>query len=181
MGLFSVIGRLFDRDFRAIAVLGLVFAGGCGFSPVYGTLGSSDGSNYVQTELAATRIAIIEDREGQILHNLLLDRFHPNGRNPNGQHGLRVELIVDSVDLGTQIDATTTRSRLTVHASAVLSAYGKSEQFRASAVASFSTSESDYASLIAEQDAIERSLVVIADDLRLQIATFFEKQRRLNG
>ena len=48
-------------------------------------------------------------------------------------------------------------------------------------MASFSLSESDYASEVASDEAIERAARIISDDLRLQIATFFEKQRRLAG
>lgn len=165
----------------ALAVLaGVSTAGltGCGFRPVYGTAGG-DETDAVAAEMQATRIAIIDDRQGQILHNLLLDRFNPRGRPGDPRHSLSVELQVGEAALGTQIDATTTRARLTVTASATLRSGERSESFRSVAVASFATSESDYATSAARDSALERSLRVIADDLRIQIATYFEKQRIL--
>jgi len=157
------------------AVLGLA---GCGFRPVYGT-GSADGGNNAADDLAATRIGIIEDRDGQILHNLLLDRFNPGGRPANPLHSLSTEVSISVTALGTQIDETTTRSQVTVVANSVLSAFGGSHAFKSQIVATYSSTESEYVSSVSEQDAIERAMVVIADDLRLQIATFFERQRLL--
>jgi LPS-assembly lipoprotein len=165
---------------------GMLFAGAlpalgaCGFSPVYGT-GSGGASESVAAEMQATRIGIIDDREGQILHNLLLDRFNPRGRPPQPRHTLQVELTVSQTELGTQIDATTTRSRLSVTASAALRSGEERQEFVSTAVASFSNSESDYAAAVARDNALQRSLRSIADDLRVQIATYFEKQRLLRG
>ena len=169
---------------RAILLSGAAVAitslAGCGFQPVYGT-SSHDTSRDTTLDLAATKIGIIKDREGQFLHNLLLDRFNPLGRPVKPLYVLSTELDVTSRDLGVQLDATTTRAEVQVFAYATLSAFEETFQFQSRAVASYSTSESDYAALVAERNAIERSLRVIADDLRLQIATFFEKRRLVQG
>ncbi len=160
--------------------LALVSMAGCGFQPVYGTA-SHDASHDTMLDLAATKIGIIPDREGQVLHNLLLDRFNPTGRPVKPLYVLTTNLDISTRDLGVQLDATTTRSEVQVHATSTLSAFEESHSFSARAVASYSTSESDYAALVAERDAIQRSLRVIADDLRLQVATFFEKRRLVQG
>lgn len=162
------------------AVTALTALAGCGFRPVYGTA-SHDSSRDTSKDLAATKIGIIPDREGQILHNLLLDRFNPAGRPVKPLYTLSTELQISTRDLGVQLDATTTRSEVQIRASSVLHVNGEAHKFSARAVASYSTSESDYAALVAEQNAIERSLRVIADDLRLQVATFFEKRRLVQG
>ncbi len=153
---------------------------GCGFRPVYGT-GGADGGADAAEDLAATQVGIIADREGQILHNLLLDRFNPRGRPTEPRHSLSTAVSIAISELGTQIDETTTRSQVTVSATSTLNAFGEAHSFRSRIVATFSTTESEYASSVAEQDAIKRAMVVIADDIRLQVATFFERQRLLQS
>lgn len=159
--------------------MGLVGAlSGCGFSPVYGRGGSVADA---EADLAAIEIGGFEDREGQILKNFLLDRFNPRGRASKTAHRLSGVIEVTSTNLGTQLDATTTRSQVVVSVQATLGAFGESHGFNSRGVASYATSDTDYASEVARAAAVERSLRVIADDLRLQIATFFEKHRRVNG
>jgi LPS-assembly lipoprotein len=155
-----------------------VVVSACGFSPVYGTSG---GGSDVAADLAAVRIGYFENREGQIFRNLLLDRFNPRGVATRADHSLTGEISISSANLGTQIDATTTRFQVVVVVQATLSAFGEISPVSSRGVASYSSSESAYATEVARAAAIERSLTVIADDIRLQAATFFEKQRRLRG
>lgn len=171
---------LYRRSFLWISGVSLLAGplSACGFSPVYGRGGSSASA---EADLAAVEIGNFEDREGQVLRNLLLDRFNPKGRASRTAYSLSGEIDITSASLGTQLDATTTRSQVTVSVEANLVAFGGSHRFSSQGVASFSTSDTDYASEVARSSAVERSLRVIADDLRLQIATFFEKHRRLNG
>ena len=132
-------------------------------------------------DLEATKINLIEDREGQVLHNLLLDRFNPKGRPTKSRYTLDVTLNFSTVDRGTLIDATVTRAELTVVAEAALTIVEETKLFKSRAVSTYSVSISDYAAEVAKKNALDRTLVVIADDLRIQIATFFEKQRLLKG
>ncbi|MDF1748147.1 MAG: hypothetical protein P1V34_04660 [Alphaproteobacteria bacterium] len=159
---------------------GLLTLAGCGFRPVYGTGGADGGVNAME-DLEATKINVIEDREGQVLHNLLLDRFNPKGRPTKSKYSLSVKLDYTTVDRGTQIDATVTRAELTVTAQAKLVAFDEVKLFTSRAVSTYSLSTSDYAAEVAKQNALDRSLVLVADDLRIQIATFFEKRRLLKG
>ena len=158
---------------------GALWLAGCGFRPLYGT-GSAAGVD-VRTDLAATEIGIIENREGQILHNLLLDRFNPAGRPARPRYTLTTKVDISSATIGTQLDATTVRAQLTVSVRARLRAFGEEHPFRATAIAGYSTSKSDYASEVARQAAVKRAMRVVADDLRLQIASFFGKRRLTGG
>ena len=54
--------------------------GACGFHPVYGV--NQYQAVGVENHMAQTQIANIPDREGQILHNHLIDRFHKDGAQP---------------------------------------------------------------------------------------------------
>jgi hypothetical protein len=128
-----------------------------------------------------TKIAIIEGREGQILHNLLLDRFNPAGRPAKPKYVLETELSISSSGIGTQIDATTTRAELVVRVNSVLRGLDKDYPFSSSLISSYSTSEDDYATEVTRLKALQNSLRIIVDDLRLQVATFFEKKLLTSG
>ena len=65
------------RQLRTILVLctaliGLSTLTACGFTPIYG---KSANSESVRSTLAQIDIALIPDRDGQMLRNLLMDRF----------------------------------------------------------------------------------------------------------
>lgn len=167
---------------RAAALLGgsSALLSGCGFQPVYGDH-SRAAKGDVATDLAAVKIGIISNREGQILHNFLLDRFNPKGIAAKSLYKLDVGVSVASAATGVQIDATTARAQLYVYAKAALEVGEHTYQFSSNVVSGYSTSDDDYASEVARRTAIERSMRIIADDLRLQIATFFEKQRVKSG
>lgn len=143
---------------------------GCGFRPLYG--GSSDSSFIRENPLKGVSIALIEDREGQILRNFLIDRFQPDGSD---RYILTTELNVTEQDLGVAFDATTTRSRVVVTAGFILSYQGGTYSFSSRSAGSYSTVLSDYGTLVARQDATERSLREIADEAKVRLVAFLSK------
>lgn len=164
-----------------IGAVALVSGGlsGCGFQPVYGPRSRSGAD--VSSDLSAVQISTGTGREGQLLQNLLLDRFNPRGRPRNPAARLESTIDVSTQRLGTQLDETTVRARLIVQVNATLSqnATGESWSFASGVTVGFSTTEEVYAARVAEQGALEQALRAVADDLRLQIATFYEKRRLL--
>lgn len=159
------------RHFCSLAISLPIVAGisGCGFSPVYQQQSGAT-SNDILLELSKVDIRNIPDREGQILHNFLSDRMQPRGQAKETLYILTTDLSVSTRDLGVQLDETTARSRVNVSASYVLSGNGVKNSFRSRSSSSFSTVDVEYASLVAEQDAIERSLRTIADDITVRVA-----------
>lgn len=153
----------------ALTVPLLAVVSGCGFSPVYQRSPDASATD-VLLELAKIDIQNIPDREGQILRNFLSDRIQPRGQAKKTLYVLKTNLSVSSSDLGVQLDETTARSRVNVNASYSLSGNGVNHSFRSRSSSSFSTVDVEYASLVAEQDAIERSLRLIADDMTVRIA-----------
>jgi len=143
---------------------------GCGFRPLY--RGSSESSFVRENPLKGVSIALIEDREGQILRNFLIDRFQPDGTN---RYTLTTDLAVSEQDLGVAFDATTTRSRVVVTAGFVLSYQGGTYSFSSRSAGSYSTVLSDYGTLVARQDATERSLREIADEAKVRLVAFLSK------
>ncbi len=139
---------------------------GCGFQPLYGNKTGGDGGS----ALSAVSIALIEDRNGQILRNFLIDRLQPNG---SSQYSLQTTLVVTEQDLGTALDSTTTRSRIIANASFALSGPdGYRVSFFSRSAGSYITTESDYATLVAREDAIRRALRDIADEAKIRLASF---------
>ena len=164
----------------AVALLGLV-AVGCGFQPVYVPQRTAAGAMGPTADLYAIQVVPIADREGQILHNYLLDRLNPNGRPNQPLYQLSTIVQISVSNLGVLADATSSRSRVRVQATSTLTGAGDPHTFNAEAVSSFNSTESDYASVAAEDEAVERSLATIADKLTLQLAAFFRKARAEQG
>jgi LPS-assembly lipoprotein len=153
----------------AVATLMLAGLAGCGFRPLYG--GDAGGS---AASLAQIRIANIPDRPGQQLRNLLLDRLTPLGPPARPAYELSVVLREARHDLAIRKDESATRANLVLTASFVLvpADARDARRFAGSAVStnSFNRVRSDFAALSAENDARNRALRVLAEEIRLRIA-----------
>ena len=161
---------------RTFPALFLVLAlAGCGFQPIYTR---QDSSSNAAVELQKVQVNLIQDRIGQQLHNALLDRLNPRGRPASPEYFLDVKLSTTKVDLGIQRDDTATRAKLTIIARYTLS--DREEQLFTGisrSVSGYNIVQSDYATLSAEFDAINRSLRVISEDIRSRLAVFLSQRR----
>ena len=151
-------------------VVALVVAvSGCGFQPLHqrGSAGSPE-------VLAAIEIANIADRRGQKLRNFLLDRLSPHGPPRYPVYVLDVALSESKGGLGVRKDAFATRAFLTVNASFSLFRAGLIEQgtFTGGARSTnyYNIVKSEFATLAAEENARNRALRAIADEIRVRIA-----------
>ena len=151
-------------------VVALVVAvSGCGFQPLHqrGSAGSPE-------VLAAIEIANIADRRGQNLRNFLLDRLSPHGPPRYPVYVLDVALSESKGGLGVRKDAFATRAFLTVKAGFSLVRAGpqKGGQFGGSTSSTnfYNIVQSEFATLAAEEDARDRALRAIADEIRRRIA-----------
>ena len=142
---------------------------GCGFSPVYQSGAGGQGGD-VLLDMSQIDIKLIPDRNGQMLRNFLLDRMQPRGQARKTLYVLETRLSVSTSDLGVQLDETTARSRVDINVAYTLSGNGINRTFSSRSASSFSTVDVEYASLVAEEDAIERSLRSIADEMTVRIA-----------
>ncbi len=142
----------------------------CGFSPIHGT-NSTDGTSHDE-RLARIDVLPIPNREGQLLRNFLVDQFGIRPSGTKALYSVSSSISIDKQELGTQLDATTTRARLTVRADVEFAGQEYNKSFTVAVTASYSTSQSDYATLIAERDATKRALREIAIDIRRRILTY---------
>lgn len=155
----------------AVLAAAVLVLAGCGFRPMH----ADSADTGAATQTARVEVLRIPDRNGQILRNFLIDRFVPGSGEAKTVYKLSSEVDAQEQNLGTQLDATTTRARLTVTARFKLTGGGAQKEFSSRVVASYSTSESDYATLVAEQSATERALREIADDIARQITLYLQQ------
>lgn len=165
------------RKGAAVAALLLALTG-CGFQPLYAKRGPMGG--VAGEELAKVRIANIPDRTGQYLRNALIDRMQPQGAQEPA-YRLEIALLEQQVNLGIQQDATATRGQLRYSGSYVLKdSAGKElvrESFRASP--SFNILESEFGTILSSEDARERGLRQIADDITGRLALYFTRDKKV--
>lgn len=150
----------------------------CGFKPVYGTAGTAAGTASAG-ELASVAVEPIPERSGQILRNLLIDRLYGKGRPVDPTWRLRVGLATAAEDLGIRRDATATRARLRLTANyELVDARSNQVVYRSfsRAIVSYNILEAQYGTLVAEQDAFERGLNELAEDIRTRLALYFARE-----
>lgn len=143
---------------------------GCGLHPLYG--GGVNGP--VQTTLAAVEVAPIEGQSGWLVGNALKDRLD-TGHNATPRYRLDVKLDDKIVGLGVRSDDSVSRERRSLRAryqlvdlstgAVVLDATAGSD-------AGIDVVGSEYATIAAEQSALERLTGIVADQIVARVARF---------
>ncbi|TWB36788.1 LPS assembly lipoprotein LptE [Nitrospirillum pindoramense] len=176
-----------DPGFKAVirkAVVGVILAAAplalsaCGFHTVYGDH-SLSGKPSTRSQMASVSIDIIPDRIGQMLRNNLIDRFYQDdGRPVKPDYRLNVRMNSYKEDLGIQRDATATRARLHVMADYQLidNKTGKT-LYRTSSrsIVSYDISEAQYSTMVTEQDAYDRALTELAEEITTRLSLYFDR------
>lgn len=166
-----------------LVALPLIFVGGCGFEPLYGPQSTSSGEALgVEHSLAGIKIAPLPKREGQILHNHLLDKLNPSGEPMDPQAHLQVSVSLDKHSISVRKDGTTQRFNMVATAQLILRDKEDKKVLYTDTIkrtASFSlgdaTAEFGYASTVSETDAKKRTLLLIAEDMQIMLATYYKK------
>ena len=174
-----------SRKLIALAALLLTTAalGSCGFQPVYADRAyrlsaPASGSQDVTADLANVRLLPLRDRAGQKLQNLLIDRMYPHGYPAKPAYTLDLSLTTTENELGIQKDATATRAelltvaKLTLHKSSDNStAYRTTIRTRVA----YSILDAQYATLVARENATDRALGQVADEVVTRLSLFFSR------
>ena len=163
---------------RRAALLALV--GGCGFRPIYADGPATPGGRgNVATELAATRVALIPERMGQLLRAALNQRLR-NGSGTSAETELRVAVSMTSQGVGVRGDDTASRVRVSAIANYTLTALGTREPLvtgRAFAADSFNLTGAEYFAAQLSGEAAEQRLTErLADDIVAQLAAFYARR-----
>ena len=160
---------------RALVLGFAVLLGGCGLQPLY----SGGQSGAVATSLSSIRVGPIPERAGWLMRNALVDRLGSESASP--AYRLEVELDDDITGFGIRGDSGATRERRTLRAryrlvdlatgSVVLDATAGSD-------AGIDVVSSEYATVAAEQSALERLSAVVADQMVARLALFASRRQR---
>ena len=144
---------------------------GCGLRPLYGGGSSSP----VASALRSVEVAPIDGQVGWLMHNKLSDRLGANAGGAAAAYRLEVELDDDITGFGIRGDRAVTRERRTLRAryrlvdvrngGVVLDATAGSD-------AGIDVVSSEYATVAAEQTAVERLSEVLADQIVARLALF---------
>ncbi len=132
----------------------------------------------VNTALSEIRIAPIKDRAGQKLYNYLLDRLNPRGAPSHPRYILTTTLAISKVELGIERDETATRAKLSLSASFSLrNATDNAVVYVGSSQStnSFNIVESDFATLSAEKDAIDRAARVVSEEIKTRLGLYLNR------
>jgi len=166
------IVRLLAGAAAAVPALGLA---GCGFQPLYGQRTNDEG---VSADLAAVRVEPLRDRVGQQMHNFLRDRLNPGGQPVSPSYRLQVRLTERLTELGVRRDETATRANLRMDADFALLPYGGDSALltgKSSSTTSYDILRNPFATTISEDDARERALREVADDIQTRLALYFSR------
>ena len=156
---------------RALLALLALLLGACGLKPLYGT----GGSHPTKTALASVAVAPIDERSGWLLRNALVDRLAATDEAAP-LYRLDVRLDDDITRFGLRGDAGATRERRTLRARYQLVEIATGETL-VDATAGFDAgidiTSSPYATVAAEQTALERLSAEVADDIVARLALYF--------
>jgi LPS-assembly lipoprotein len=156
---------------RTLALfLGLTLLSGCGLRPLYG----GGGTGVVAQSLHSVEVAPIGGRSGWLVRTALQDRL--GAREPaQARYRLEVELDDDITGFGIRSDDSVTRERRTLRAryrlvdaavgTVVLDATAGSD-------AGIDVVSSEFATVAAEQTALERLATEVADQIVTRVALY---------
>jgi len=159
---------------RALAAMGaLLLTAACQLAPVY----SGGAHGVAATTLSQIAVAPIPDRAGYLLRQQLLERLNP-GDTPR----YRLEIALDDhlTGFGVRTDTTITRERRSLRARYRLVASDTGAvvlDATAGADEGIDVVQSEYAVVAAEQTALERLAVRLADQITARVALYARQAR----
>ncbi|API60093.1 hypothetical protein BSL82_12905 [Tardibacter chloracetimidivorans] len=160
---------------RAVLALAALCAlSGCQLSPIY----AGGGSGAVAAALRNVDVAPIENRSGWLVRQALIDRLG----TPEGTASYRIEVELDDQieGFGIRLDDAITRERRTLRARYRLVSADNGQVLLDAAAASdagIDVTTSEYATIAAEQTALERLSEDIADQISTRVALYIRNRK----
>ncbi|WP_242097291.1 MULTISPECIES: LPS assembly lipoprotein LptE [unclassified Sphingomonas] len=157
---------------RRLAILLALALPGCGLHPLY----AGGGSGSVATALDAVQVAPIEGKSGYLMSNALRDRLPENG---TPRYRLDVRLNDEIKGLGVRQDDSVTRERRTLRARFQLVNLADGTVLldaTAGSDAGIDVVGSEYATIAAENTALERLAGIVADQIVSRVALYAQRR-----
>ena len=155
---------------RALLLAAALFLSGCTLRPLY----SGGGSGPVARTLETVQVAPIPGRAGWLVRTALEDRLG-NDEGIVPLYRLEIELDDEIIGLGIRFDNSVTRERRTLRARYRLVDAARGTVLldaTAGSDAGIDVVSSEYATVAAEQTALERLSVELADQIVARIALY---------
>ncbi|MES1976257.1 MAG: LPS assembly lipoprotein LptE [Pseudomonadota bacterium] len=145
---------------------------GCGLHPLY----SGGGSGAVATTLTRIEVGPIEGKSGWLMANALHDRLSAGGAPP--LYRLEVKLDDQIIGLGVRSDDSVSRERRTLRARYQLIDLANGTVLldaTAGSDAGIDVVNSEYATIAAENTALERLSDIVADQIVSRVALYAQR------
>lgn len=160
---------------RALSVLVVPLAlalAGCGLKPLY----AGGGASPIAATLGSVDVAPIQGKSGWLIANALRDRLGAMGQGSSAaKYRLAVRLDDDIVGLGTRSDDSAARERRTLRARYQLIDAAQGTVLvdaTAGSDAGIDVVDSEYATIAAENTALERLSETVADQIVARLALY---------
>ena len=148
-----------------------LYISGCALRPLY----SGGSSGVVATTLRAVQVAPIDGQSGWLVRNKLVERLGNASDAGTARFRLEVELDDDITSFGIRGDRAATRERRTLRARYQLVEISRGTvvlDATAGSDAGIDVVSSEYATVAAEQTALERLAEAIADQIAARLGLF---------
>lgn len=169
------------NKFGISLLIPLFFLTSCGFRPLLSE------SQPATEALPQVKVAVIKDRVGQQLRNRLQDFMENQAPGSQARYVLHVHLTEGERETSFRIDLAPRRKELNIKATFRLVELGTGKTVFSNfseAYSSFSLGpESDFAAYsgyVSKQDAQKRMVEILAQDIRLQVASFLSHIKAQN-
>ena len=143
---------------------------GCGFQPLY-----SRGVGIGAAGLSEIEIGPIKDRVGQKLRNLLVAKLNPKGAPGKPRYVLTVIVGESRQELAVRKDEFATRANLSLTARFSLTRTSDEKGVlngSATSTSSFNILSANFATLSAENDARDRSVAELSEEIKTRVAIY---------
>jgi LPS-assembly lipoprotein len=160
---------------RALLTLALLPLAGCGWTPLY----ADRATGPADEELRAIRVYPISERIGQRLAWALRSSFDPTGEGKEKRYGLTVTLLYSRLDLGLQSQGLGTRGKVDIYATYGLREIAGNVLLVSGTTHSDSTfdiTSNEYAAVVAEDDARNRAIDVIHQEIVARLTLFLQRR-----
>lgn len=157
-----------------LAIVALALSG-CGFRPLYGTMGANPAGQRIFASIYVEPID--HERVGYDLRNRLIDLLRGPPRAQQAAYRLEVTVTETREGVALQNDATITRYDLAFTAEYKLTdaALNIVTQGQETTLESFDVAQSPYASLTGQQEAEKRAAQDIAEHIQIDLGVHFAR------
>jgi LPS-assembly lipoprotein len=166
------------RTSRAMTIFfGNLIVSGCGFHPLYGTIGADPAAQQIFASIYVEPIE--QERIGYDLRNDLIDSLRATDRPQGTLYRLQVSVTETREGVALQNDATITRYDVVFTAKYELTDAKLKSVLKGTetTLESFDVAQSPYSSLTGQEDSEKRAAQDIAEHIRIDLGVHFAHRK----